>query len=208
MNHPNGDTGDDDVVTDGGQTIGTDSGSVTDSLPIKTGAVTGAIAYIATFAITYVLAQVEWEGDLSGQSVEAYEVVGWIMYGGHSVDITSSMGGSGNYLENYYSAGVDTTFPKLLFYAVPVIVLVVAGRSVAGKAVGAAGDQMEAAKAGATVAIGYVALAVVGAFTIFSVTQSGLGQSVTTEPELGGTILFFAAYAVVSGGIGGYVSAQ
>lgn len=209
MNYPNGDTEGEEVATDGGQTIPTDSGSVSDSLPIKTGAVMGAVAYVATFIVTYVLALVESGGDLlDSNSFESYEVAGWFMYNAQNVDIGVSSGGQStteNLLEVAY-AGADTTIPKITFYIVPVVVLFFAGRQIAD----AAGtvDPVAGAKVGATAALGYTGLAIVGAFTIFSVTQSGFGSSVTYEPELTGTLLFFAGYAVVVAGAGGYVASQ
>lgn len=212
MTYPSGDTDGEGVATDGGRPTAAQSGG-SSSLPIKRGAVVGAVAYVATFVLTYVLAQIETEGELAGGAgqYEGYEIAGWMMYNAHNVDISASSAGqsaSQNFLELAYSAGSQTV-PKLVFYAVPVVVLVVAGTRVARSA---STDPTESAKAAATVGVGYVGLGIAGAFTVFSksVTQSGFGRSVTLtiEPKLGATVLFFAAYAVIAGGIGGYVASQ
>jgi hypothetical protein len=188
------------VRTDGGVPGG---GSDSVDPPVARGAYLGVLAWIGGFFTNYVLTAAAIDG-LNYGSLKDYEFVGWVFYGAHGVEITSQ-GSSANMLDVIYAGGQDPSLPKLVFYAAPVVVLVLVGRRLAREAVG---DRdvapAESAKAAATVGVGYAALAVVGALTLFSVS----GPTATSEPELVTSLLYFGLFGTVAAGIGGYVTAQ
>jgi hypothetical protein len=186
------------------------------SLPIVEGAVYGALAYAVNFAVVFGLFVYEMDergANLANSQTELYELAGWVFYGGHRVEMTSPFASeSVNYLEQMYSGSVSTTVPKLAFYAIPALGLLLAGRAVASRVTSRRATDADKVKAGATVALGYAALAVAGAATVFSVDVSAFGASLaqasgSIKPEMQSAVIFMGiAYPIVAGGLGGYLA--
>jgi hypothetical protein len=193
------------------QSTGTDF-----SWPVIEGAVYGAVTYVLNFAVVFALFFYEMDergANLQDSPTELYELAGWVFYGGHRVEMTSPFASeSFNYLEQLYSGSVSTTVPKLAFYVIPALGLLLAGRAVASRATSRRATDADKVKAGATVAIGYAALAVAGAATVFSVDVSGFAfalqqASGSIKPEMQSTVIFMGiAYPIVAGGLGGYLA--
>lgn len=184
------------------------------SLPLVQGAVYGAVTYVLNFAVVFGLFAYEMSersADLTTSQVELHQLAGWVFYGGHRVKLESPFDAEAfNYLERVYTNVASTTVPKLAFYAVPVVGLLLAGRALASKVAGPQAADEDRVKAGATVAVGYAALAIVGAATVFSVDVSTLSFGVAQtggaiKPKLQSAVIFMGvAYPVIAGGIGGY----
>lgn len=184
------------------------------SFPLLWGAFYGGAAFVVAYANTLLLFGYE----VSEQSRDLFselaihEAAGWLFYGAHQVEIqhrpeTGSSATTVKFLESVYGSLTDPVVPKLVFYALPVVMLLWAGQSVAKRS--AAKRRLtdaERFKAGATVAVGYGALAIAAATTVFSVTFTGFDAG-TANPELQSVVLFAAvAYPVLVGGLGGYLS--
>lgn len=186
------------------------------SLPLVQGAVYGALTYVLNFAAVFGLFAYEMSersADFTGSQIELHELAGWAFYGAHRVKMESPyVSKTFNYLETVYTDATATTVPKILFYVVPLVGLALAGRALASKATGPRATDKQRFKAGAAVVVGYAALAVVGAATVFSVDLSSLSfgiaqQSGAIKPEMQSAIIFMGvAYPVVAGGIGGYLA--
>lgn len=186
------------------------------TFPLVTGAVYGAVAFVLNFAAVFglfVYEMGERETELFIPQLEVHQLAGWVFYGGHNVEITAPVFGENvNYLEQLYSSGVSSTVPKMAFYAVPVVGLLLAGRAVASRATGPRATDADKVKAGATVAIGYAALAVAGAATVFNVDIASLSMGVTQvggaiKPEMQSAVIYMGlAYPLVAGGLGGYMA--
>lgn len=197
--------------TDAGQSVATNS--ITESrgaaeIPFQQGAIVGVGAFVLNYIITFLLLRVEVSSQ-GGDISQLHKYAGWAMYNAHNVKIGTPYGSSFSWLENVYSGG-GTTIPKLLYYVLPVLVLGAAGYYVAKNASLGPGPQtaQDAAKAGATIATGYAALAVVGSVAVFTISGDA-GQGATLKPDLMKTILLMGlAYPAVVGGAGGYLSSQ
>lgn len=183
-------------------------------LPIKQGAIFGAIAYVGGYILTYILATIDSEFEVN-QTIEELgggmmEAVGWVFYGAHRIEIEVTAEGGGESqtetLRIFEEASPD--LPEILYYLVPVVMLIVAGYLVVGQIRAYGGS--EAIKAGATVAVGYLPLTVLGVFLFrLSEEQSGFGQtiSVSISPELVPAALIMGLiFPLVFGAIGGYLN--
>lgn len=90
--------------------------------------------------------------------------------------------------------------------------LLLAGRAVASRATGNRATDADKVKAGATIAIGYAAFAVVGAATVFNVDIASITSSVSQtggaiKPQMQSAIIFMGlVYPLVAGGLGGYLA--
>lgn len=109
-----------------------------------------------------------------------------------------------NLLQRLYTeAGADLAVPELAYYAVPVVGLLWAGRLLARQAsTGVQLTQKQRGVAGAMVVLGYFALSMACAMTVFTMSA----DSVTTTPKIGHVATVMGvAYPVVVGGFAGYV---
>lgn len=186
-----------------------DSGSaVPSALPVS--AAIGAAAYVLNYLLVYVFMLID--GVESGSEIPRWKVTGWVFYNAHNVDVEAAVGGetaSGNYLESAAAGGLTdaisaltSTVPKLVYYVVPAVVLVLVGL-LAARRVRAELDGVEAAGVGAGIAGGYLVLAAVGVF-IFEYSISTLGTSASLAPKLSSAVLLAGlVYPVVLGAIGG-----
>lgn len=172
-------------------------------VPVGVGAAAGAVAWLLAYLLTYVATSGrirEFQGsflgqvaDLFGLEVPTWKVVGWVFYNAHFVD-TAAGGGTGS------AIGGDGGFTALL-YVVPPLVLVAAGLAV-GRAAGN-GDTATGVVVGASVALGYLPLSVLGVF-LFEATVAGTAVA----PGLGaGVLLAGVLYPVVFGAVGAGIAA-
>lgn len=177
----------------------------TDDLPFVPAAVAGLLTWVVGYLLTYVLVGSEVRESRLNRFVEAfegepatYELVGWVFYNAHFVDIVYD-GFGGVFLPASYVGGEDG-YTQLL-YVVPPLLLVAAGLAV-GRYQGVT-ETNDGAIAGALVLPGYLVLAVVGAF-LFEVSAGGT----TGQPDLlAGFFLVGLVYPLVFGAAGGVVAA-
>jgi hypothetical protein len=232
------------------------------SVPYKQGALYGAAAFVASYAVVFALYTYELgqkTADFSDAFYGKSEVAGWLLYGANNVPVETTLkyegGGpaetfSGNVLEGVYGAfqagnWTDVTqlqqsmlnyffgdggaavesiglvtqadnygglsgsmvVPKLVYYAVPVLLLAAAGYLLTRKV--AESRQLtddQRVLTGASIALGYVGLAIAAAMTVFSVSTDQV-EIYTIEPSLGGTaVAMLVLYPVVAGAVGGYLA--
>lgn len=180
------------------------------------GAIGGAVAFVLALVVNSALFFFELTsipeatgigGNLLSQLAETFgggEVVslfGWLFYNAHTVEISAGSGAQGqtvNVLDRFYAQLPDAalTVPKILYTVVPILVLLLFGYLLGRGARGASAGAVR----GASVAIGYLILAVAGGMTVFSVS-TGIGSA---GPALGLTVLMMGlAFPVVAGGVGG-----
>lgn len=180
-------------------------------LPIRIigGAVYGVIAYAVSFGVVVALflKRVRDRGVEAPQILEQLggeqhfaQFLGWIFYNAHTVDVTGTAArgtltvetAAINFISEPYVS--DTT----IFHAIPAVFLFVAGYVVAMRTQHRL-NVVTGALAGASVTIGYGALAYAGA-TAFTVSEMG----VTYAPAMPDA-LFVAgiAYPAIAGGAAG-----
>ena len=168
------------------------------------GAVTGVVAYVFGYLLTYLATADTIRSSAATQVLElltgnspVWKLVGWTFYGGHFVDaiIPGFFGGS----NAVNLVGADPITDAV--YLIPPLVLLAAGAAVAH--VADASEAVEGAKAGVAVTAGYLPLAVVGvfAFTV-SIEDASAAPDLATALLLAGIV-----YPVVFGGVGGAVRA-
>ena len=180
-----------------------DRSNGTSGIVAGTGA--GVAAYVLGYLFTYVtqngaveeqLAGVNALADLfGGDPIPTWQAVGWLFYNGHFVDtrVPSLIGG--DQMTNLISQADGGTLSIL--FVVPPVLLVLAG-VVAGRFAGGT-DPTDGAKNGALVVVGYLPLAVLGAFLFrYSVGDGTVAPDVITAVLLAG-----AVYPAAFGAIGG-----
>jgi hypothetical protein len=176
-------------------------------LPLASGAIMGAVAFLANYLLVTVLYIFEFSNDQGTfTGIAPHEYAGWIFYNAHTVKIEDTTGSEGNLLDILYTATQSLAVPKLAYYVVPVLGLVAAGYVLANQTLGATTDPgVDGAKRGALVAIGYAILTAAAATTVFSVSPPSATGSIA--PELDGTAALMAVgYPVVLGGLGGFLA--
>lgn len=172
-------------------------------VPLGIGATAGALAWILGYLLTYAVTAGRIEAfqgsflgrvaELFGLEVPTWTVVGWVFYNAHFVT-TGAGGGTGS------AIGGDGGFTPLL-YVVPPVLLFAAGLAV-GRASGAV-DAANSAVDGATVALGYLPLSVLGLF-LFEATVAGTAVGPSLAP---GILLAGVLYPAVFGAVGAGVAA-
>jgi hypothetical protein len=177
-------------------------GIAPDRRTLGTAAVGGVLSYLVAYAITYAVTGQQIANSLAARVLEiatgdpgTWKLVGWVFYGAHYV--TSEIPGLfGSTAVNLVGRG--DTFPAALFL-LPPVVLVVAGALVA--VVGRSETAVAGAVGGASVTLGYLPLAVAGAF-LFSIAvgDSTAGPTLVTAVLLAGLV-----YPLVFGALGGAV---
>ncbi|AQL43524.1 hypothetical protein BV210_12830 [Halorientalis sp. IM1011] len=187
------------------------------------GALIGAGAYVAGYLVTVlftVLDGFEVAGD-----VPAWTAIGWVFYGAHNVPIETSGGAADELstesasvfeLQGAVAAPISelsSTVPRVLYLLVPVAVLLGAGYVAYRVADERRPGPVRAATLGASVVIGYLSLAVVGAF-VFEHSRSLTVQGRTALSFSAGPDLLLAVvlaglgYPLVLGAIGGLLARQ
>ena len=176
-----------------------------DTSRIVGGAAAGAAAYLLGYLFAYVtqagaveeqLAGFNLFADLfGGDPIPTWKAVGWVFYNGHFVDtqVPSLVGGS--QLTNLISQADGGSLT--LLFVVPPVLLTLAG--LAASRVAGATEPVDGATAGAFVLVGYLPLAVIGAFLFrYSVGDGTVAPDLVTAALLAG-----AVYPAVFGAVGG-----
>jgi hypothetical protein len=172
---------------------------------VKDGATMGAVAFVANYVVIYLFAVID--GVEGTAEIGTWKIAGWIFYGSHMVDLEASAAGQsqsfGVFEEASGTEGLTSTIPELLYYLVPVVVLLGAGYMLYQRT-NARLDTEAAAGLGATVAAGYIVLAAVGTF-LFEVSQAGvtIAPKMTTAIALAGL-----AYPLVLGAVGAAAASE
>ncbi|MFO7926724.1 MAG: hypothetical protein ACQET5_07790 [Halobacteriota archaeon] len=173
------------------------------SRPFVESAVAGVAAWVLGYVLTYLLVATDIESSPLNQLIEffegespVYELVGWVFYNAHLVDISYS--GLGPFSPPRSFIGGDGFTPFL--YVIPPALLIVAGLAL-GRYSGAT-EAKDGAIAGALVVPGYLVAAIVGTvlFTVDVGDASG-------APDLIPAILIAGfVYPVFFGAIGGVIA--
>ena len=172
------------------------------------GAAAGAAAYVLGYLFAYLTQRSAVESQLEGfnffadlfggDPIPTWKAIGWVFYNGHFVDtqVPSLVGGS--QLTNLISQADGGSLT--LLFVVPPVLLTLAGLA-AGRIAGAT-EPVDGAKAGASVLVGYLPLAVIGAFLFrYSVGDGAVAPDLVTAVLLAGAV-YPAAFGAV-GGAGG-----
>lgn len=201
-------TGDDatDGTPDDGTATGAsdpDDGGLGDRLPLVRGGLAGAGAYLVGYLLTYLLAgERVRESALTGLldffagEPTTWKVVGWLFYNAHMVSVVVPGFAGSRTVDLLAEAGGRAT----LLYLVPPLLLTAAGVLAARD--GGERDAAAGAKAGATAVLGYLPLAVLGAF-VFTVQAGGatIRPDVVTALALAG-LLYPVAFGALGGALG------
>lgn len=170
----------------------------------------GVAAYLFGYVITYVLglSAVRDSGywqilEAVGRDGQGWKLLGWVFYDAHFARTTVRLETG---IPLLGGAEVVSLITELglspLLYVVPPALLVAAG-IVAARAAGA-GTAGEALRIGPAVVLGYVPLAVAGAF-LFRITEGGSFGGPTLVPAIG---LAGVVYPLVFGTLGAVLGAQ
>ncbi|MFP4626630.1 MAG: hypothetical protein ACLFNI_08580 [Natronomonas sp.] len=172
--------------------------------PIVPGAIAGVFAWLVGYVFTYALTGTDLREsglnaiiEFTGGESAAYELVGWVFFNAHFVDVVYT----GIPIRNPPASfvGGEEGFTVLLFL-VPPALLFAAGLGL-GRYYGVTGPN-RGAITGVLVVPGYLVLSVFGAF-LFRVSALGA----TGEPEfLTAILLAGIIYPLVFGGLGGAVA--
>jgi len=177
----------------------------TDDRPFVPAAVAGALSWVVGYVLTYVLVSSDVRDSGLNQFAQAfgdgdatYELVGWVLFNAHFVDVVIDAGFFGSRTATF--VGGEDGFTTLL-YVVPPALLVAGGLAV-GRSQGVT-DVDAGAVAGALVVPGYLVLCVVGA-VLFRVEAGGAAG----EPDLLPAVLLAGlVYPLVFGALGGVLAA-
>ena len=180
------------------------STSNTDSLPFAVGAGFGAAGWILGYVVAYLLVATDIESSPLNRLIEffggdsaTYELVGWVFYNAHLVDISYT--GVGVFTPPRSFIGGEDGFTVLL-YLIPPALLVIAGLAV-GRYQGAA-EPTQGAIAGALVTPGYLVLSIVGAF-LFTVS---VGDASGAPDLIPAVLVAGLVYPTVFGALGGVLA--
>jgi hypothetical protein len=165
--------------------------------PFVQGALFGAASFVVGYIVTLLLVVATEDS-----SDNLMEVVGFVYYNAQFTDVVASGGVSFNYVTGSGLMGASMELPSVVYHVVPILVLVAAGFLVAQQA--NAIEPVDGVKAGATLALGAVVLALLGTF-LFKISQGGSSAS----PDLmTGVLLVGLAYPAIFGSLGGFLSTQ
>lgn len=172
------------------------------------GFLVGVTSFLAVYVLTYAYVVLDGVDTSDG----GWKLVGLVLYSAHNVETVTTASGAGqtlsnsvNLLSNGFSGltNFGSTVPTIVYYVTPAVVLAVAGFLVVQRVGPLSGPISTDAAVGATVALGYFALAVVG-LLLFRVSRSAFGAQATVAPDLvTGLVLLGLAYPAVFGAIGG-----
>lgn len=178
----------------------------TRSFPFVRGTVAGLSAYFAGYLVTYLAVSPQLDSLLPIRAFEfftgenpVWKLVGWVFYNAHFVD-TNLPGLVETNAVNFLSLSEDPA--ANLLYAIPIVLLVVAGAiPIIGRKRTSVGQDISG---GASVTLGYLTPAVLGA-QLFSIS---LGN-VTARPDiLTATLLAGLLYPLLFGSIGGVLAGR
>lgn len=174
------------------------------SRPYIESVATGLAAWGLGYVLTYLLVATDIESSGLNRLIEffggesaTYELVGWVFYNAHLVDISYT--GIGLFSPPRSFIGGEDGFTALL-YLIPPALLLAAGLAV-GRYRGV-GEASEGALTGALVTPGYLLLSVVGVFA-FSVS---VGEASGAPDLIPAVLIAGVIYPVVFGGLGGVLA--
>lgn len=173
----------------------------TDRPPVVLGALGGLGAWILGYVVVFLAASTNVQDSAVQRFLEAaggepatYEMVGWVFFNTHLVDIVAEVPLLGSFSIN--TVGTDDGFSAAL-YLIPVVMLFAVALGVTRYS--GADDPVSGFTAGLTLLPGYLLLTLVGLF-LFEVS---IGDA-TASPEFVDGILFAGiAYPAVFAGAGG-----
>ncbi|WP_135667167.1 hypothetical protein [Halorhabdus rudnickae] len=186
---------------------------------VASGFVGGVAAHLVGFAVIYL----RTAGSLSADDIETigglgelgiqidppgvWQVVGWLYYAAHNVDVMLEVSGLGRSRTGRLPLTEGILWERW-FVLVPIVTLLAAGFVLAF--VGSAPDLRGAILTGSSVAVGYATLAVAGVVvTAWDITVSygSLSASGSVSPDpLWGVLLAGILYPILLGGLGGAVA--
>ncbi len=176
-----------------------------DSRPYVESAAAGVVAWLVGYLFTYLLVATDIETSPLNRLVElfegdsaTYELVGWVFYNAHLVDI--SYEGVSIFTPPRSFIGGEDGFTVLLYLVPPALLLIV------GLAIGryrGVTEPNDGAITGALVTPGYLILSVVGVF-LFTVSVGGASGAPDLIPAIAVAGL---VYPVVFGALGGVLAA-
>lgn len=175
-----------------------------DSRPYVESAVAGVAAWGLGYAFTYLLVATDIEASPLNRLIEffggesaTYELVGWVFYNAHLVDVSYSEVGIFSPPRSFI--GGENGFTALL-YLIPPALLLVSGLAV-GRYRGVRGTN-DGAMTGALLAPGYLILSIVGVF-LFTVSVGDASGAPDLIPAI---LIAGVIYPVVFGAIGGVLA--
>ncbi|WP_252697935.1 transporter permease [Natronosalvus vescus] len=132
-------------------------------------------------------------------------LVGWLYFGGQFVDIEMSWALGTESMNLLDETSADLTIPTVVYYLVPVLVLIAAGYKLASQTLAEGSTPEEGAKIGATIAAGYM-VAVVFATQIFTWSiQDGSTTGSVNVAFTEAILISGLMYPLLFGAIGGYL---
>lgn len=181
-------------------------------VPVVGGAIASAGSYVLGYLLTVGVLLLDATLDGGGGSVsgggtgdQAIETFGTIFYSAHLLEMDLEV-------DSPFYTGPDTTdllktidfvLPNVAYYAVPVVVLFLAGAFVAWLVEDAVGSPVAAGVAGASIVVLYLPLVYLGT-RMFGFQGSQLGAQYTVSPPVTRTVLQAGLlYPVVLGLLGG-----
>jgi hypothetical protein len=182
------------------------------NLPVGSGGVAGAVAFLAGYVLTFLVKSGDVSDLLTRSLGEAqgsglalpgdWQVVGWMFFQMHNVatETTLTIGGQS---QTTTTAGSVESWLLL----VPLVLLAAAGFVVARQAT--VTDTLAGAQAGAMVTVGYAVCTLLGGFLVtWSASGFGGGASISIGPPLlTGTLTAGLIYPLVVGAVGGALGA-
>jgi len=190
---------------------GAGSQSLGEKLPVVEGAVAGGAAYVVGLLLTFLLLTVDGEVDLgASEQVGTLDEVGWFFYSAHFANIETSLtvaGESRTSSDNLVSEA-STQLPEVVFYLVPILVLIALGYVVASTLGAWNPSVADCAASGAAVVVGYLPLSLVGVF-LFTASTSNAGGEASVGPDLLTSVLLVGLlFPLLFGAAGGALYSQ
>lgn len=175
-----------------------------ESRPSVESAVAGTAAWVFGYAFTYLLVAADIESSPLNRLIEffdgdsaTYELVGWVFYNAHLVDISYT--GIGIFSPPRSLVGGEDGF-TILLYLIPPALLLISGLAIGRyRGVTAVND---GAVTGALVTPGYLLLSIVGVF-LFTVSAGDASGAPDLIPAV---LVAGVVYPIVFGGAGGVLA--
>ncbi|WP_049907231.1 hypothetical protein [Halovivax asiaticus] len=190
--------------------------SVFDDVPWQHALVVGIGAFVLGFILLSGLVMAEGvlddsvtdetdEVDSQGDEPGLLTVLGWLYFGTHFVDLgVDSVFGSISF-DMFGALMEEAVLPEILWRLVPVVVLIGAGYLLAARVLPATASPEDGAKIGATLTIGYLLTAAIGAQVFEFTGDEGTSASVEFTEAL---LLAGLLYPILLGAFGGYLAVR
>lgn len=199
----------DDSPDDGDETDGlldTDGLADLRAFPWPVGVVAGGAAWLAGYVLFAALFYLGPASIGASSQSERLTQIGHLFYNAQFVDrvvaAPSDVLIPGGRRTNFLLEAAATQLPLPAYFAPPIVALVVVGAVIGWRAFGSEATAVEGGLTGFAMALGYLALAVVGTFLF--VVEAAEGQ-VTATPDRLQTLAFGFAYPFVLGTLGAVI---